>query len=105
MPPPRSGSWLATRRRSTVSETPNLRTFVPPRQETDMPSDPMTNTTSLSGLALPDLRGRVALVTGASTGIGAAVACAMGAQGMKVAVHYNQSQGPAEEVANAIREA
>jgi 3-oxoacyl-[acyl-carrier protein] reductase len=35
---------------------------------------------SLSALALPDLRGRIALVTGASTGIGAAVARAMGAQ-------------------------
>ena len=46
---------------------------------------------------------RVALVTGASTGIGAAVACAMGAQGMKVAVHYNQSEGPANEVVDAIR--
>jgi 3-oxoacyl-[acyl-carrier protein] reductase len=50
-----------------------------------------------------DLKQRVALVTGASTGIGAAVARGFGAQGMKVAVHYNQSEGPAKEVAAAIK--
>jgi 3-oxoacyl-[acyl-carrier protein] reductase len=51
---------------------------------------------------LPDLHGRRVLVTGASTGIGAAVARAFGAQGAKVAVHYNQSEGPASEVVDAI---
>jgi 3-oxoacyl-[acyl-carrier protein] reductase len=64
-----------------------------------------TDSSSFAGMTLPDLRGRVALVTGASTGIGAAVAAAMGAQGMKVAVHYNQSEGPATQVAEDIRKA
>src|SRR3954467_9844664 len=51
---------------------------------------------------IPDLHGRRVLVTGASTGIGAALARAFGAQGAKVAVHYNQSEGPANEVVDSI---
>ena len=51
---------------------------------------------------MEDLKGRVALVTGGSTGIGAAVARAYAARGMKVAVHYNASAGPAQEVVEAI---
>jgi len=41
-------------------------------------------------------------VTGASTGIGAAVAAAYAARGMHVAVHYNQSAGPAQQVVDTI---
>jgi 3-oxoacyl-[acyl-carrier protein] reductase len=51
---------------------------------------------------MEDLQGKTALVTGASTGIGAAVAMAFGARGMRVAVHYNQSAGPAQAVVDAI---
>jgi 3-oxoacyl-[acyl-carrier protein] reductase len=51
---------------------------------------------------IPDLAGKRCLVTGASTGIGAAVAAALGAQGAAVAVHYNASRGPAEQVQRAI---
>ena len=54
---------------------------------------------------MEDLRGKTALVTGASTGIGAAVAIAFGARGMRVAVHYNQSAGPAQAVVDAIVQA
>ncbi len=52
-----------------------------------------------------DLSGKTAFVTGASTGIGAAVARAFGAQGMNVAVHFNSSEGPAREVAAAVEAA
>ena len=49
-----------------------------------------------------DLRGKVILVTGASTGIGAAAASAFGAAGAKVAVHYNASTDAAKEVVASI---
>lgn len=54
---------------------------------------------------MQDLKGKVAFVSGASTGIGAAVAKAYAAHGMAVVVHYNASEGPANEVVAAIRSA
>jgi 3-oxoacyl-[acyl-carrier protein] reductase len=62
----------------------------------------MIEKSDLAALTVPDLRGKVALVSGASLGIGAAVARAFGAQGMNVAVHYNRSHDHAAEVAAAI---
>ena len=52
---------------------------------------------------LGELRGKGVLVTGASTGIGAAAAVALGALGAGVAVHYNRSAAEAEAVAAAVR--
>ncbi len=51
---------------------------------------------------IEDLRGKAVLVTGASTGIGAAVARGFGANGCKVMVHYNESSELAHAVADAI---
>ena len=45
-----------------------------------------------------DLKGKVVLVTGASSGIGAGCARAIGALGAKVAVHYNSSKSGADAV-------
>lgn len=50
-----------------------------------------------------DLKGKVVLITGSSTGIGAAVAVAFGRHGARVVVHYNSSRGPAQEVFEAVR--
>ncbi|MCP8937013.1 glucose 1-dehydrogenase [Alsobacter sp. SYSU M60028] len=54
---------------------------------------------------IEDLKGKVALVTGASTGIGAAAAKGFAANGVKVAVHYNASADAARAVVDAIRDA
>ncbi len=52
-----------------------------------------------------DLKGKRVLVTGSSTGIGAAVAKAYAAHGAHVCVHYNQSKDQAEAVAAQIKAA
>ncbi len=54
---------------------------------------------------IPDLRGKVILITGASTGIGASAARAFGRSGARVVVHYNASRDAAEKVASDVREA
>ncbi len=51
---------------------------------------------------IEDLNNKVVLITGSSTGIGAAVAKAFGANSAKVAVHYNNSKAEAEKVASDI---
>lgn len=56
-------------------------------------------------LTIPDLAGKRVLITGASTGIGAAVAAAFGAQGCRLALHYNASGDAMDKVAKAIRDA
>ena len=50
-----------------------------------------------------DLNGKSILITGASTGIGAAAARAFAKAGCRVAIHYNASVNRAEEVAADVR--
>ena len=49
-----------------------------------------------------DIDGRVALVTGAGTRVGRAIALALGKAGMRVGVHYARSERGAREVADQI---
>ena len=49
------------------------------------------------------LSGKIAVVTGGSRGIGAAVAKGLGKEGATVVINYNHSQGEAETVVNEIK--
>jgi 3-oxoacyl-[acyl-carrier protein] reductase len=51
----------------------------------------------------PDLKGKVVLITGASTGIGAAAALAFAREGCKVVIHYNASADAARAVAADVK--
>lgn len=52
-----------------------------------------------------ELKGRVALVTGAGHRVGRAIALALGARGMRVAVHYNATVDGAQETVRLLNEA
>lgn len=53
--------------------------------------------------AIPDLAGKAVLITGGSTGIGAALVRAFAAQGCRVALHYNASAEAAQAVADEAK--
>jgi 3-oxoacyl-[acyl-carrier protein] reductase len=53
-------------------------------------------------LVIPDLQGKSVLITGASTGIGAALARAFAALGARVGLNYHASERPAKALVNEI---
>src|SRR5205085_5085201 len=54
--------------------------------------------------SMKDLAGKVVLVTGSSSGIGAEVAKAFARCGSHVAVHYNARRAEGERIASGIRD-
>ena len=49
-----------------------------------------------------NLEGHVALITGASRGIGRAIALRLASEGVKIAVNYNSGEAPAQELVEEI---
>ena len=58
-----------------------------------------------SRLVIPDLAGKAVLITGGSTGIGAAVARGFAQQGARVAIGYHSSAEPARALLSEIKAA
>jgi 3-oxoacyl-[acyl-carrier protein] reductase len=66
----------------------------------------MSNASSAGPTSRPtDLQGKVSLVTGASRGIGAAIAISLANAGSDVVINYRSEQNAADEVVNAIKNA
>jgi 3-oxoacyl-[acyl-carrier protein] reductase len=63
----------------------------------------MTSPETATKLTIPDLAGKVALITGASTGIGGALARGFNAQGSRVAINYHSSEAAAKALAEELR--
>src|SRR5436309_13448265 len=74
----------------------------PVTRESDMPSQPETHVSNYR--ASGKLQGRVALITGADSGIGHAVAVAFAKEGADIAIVYLEARDDAQKVKQQIEQ-
>src|ERR1700744_992776 len=75
------------------------------RKPTGSPRPTAASNKEYPMIITPNLNGKVALVTGASRGIGAAIAVALGAAGASVAVNYRERADAADALVADLNEA
>lgn len=86
--------------RPTSDDFKNAQTLPYPAKQSEMDIQPQTD---LKGYRAADkLKGKVALVTGADSGIGRAVALAFALEGARVAILYNENDGDAQKTKEMV---
>ncbi|MDV6374996.1 SDR family oxidoreductase [Deinococcus arenicola] len=88
--------------RPTAEDFKNAETLPYPAKQSEMDIQPQSD---LHGYRAADkLRGKVALITGADSGIGRAVALAYALEGASVAILYNENDGDAQRTQEMVQE-
>lgn len=88
--------------RPTSEDFKNAQTLPYPAKQSEMDIQPQTDLKEYR--AADKLKGKVALVTGADSGIGRAVALAFALEGARVAILYNENDGDAQKTKEMVEE-
>ena len=88
--------------RPTSEDFKNAETLLYPAKQSEMDLQPQTDLRGYRPAG--KLEGKVALITGADSGIGRAVALAYALEGARVAILYNENDGDAETTKRMVEE-